>query len=92
MTKSFGQMSKAQQRVWLDEDLEKFRQDRHQMRKKMLTDGTLTLTKEGSTFCLRMDGWCLAFIHESSVLSKMIDAVCDTVFIMREKEKQNGKH
>ena len=80
------QWSEAQGRAWLDTDFERFKYDRRQMRKKMLTDGTLTLTKEGSIFCLRMGDWCLSYISDPSILSKMIDAICDTIDIMRRKE------
>lgn len=80
------QQSEAQRREYLDADIEKFRQDRHQMRKKMLSDGTLTLTKEGrSLFCLRMSGWCLAYSFNTDEMSKLIEAVCDAIDITHKK-------
>lgn len=80
------QQSKAQRRAYMDADIEKFRQDRHQIRKKMFTDGTLTLTKEGrSLHCLRMDGWCLAYSYNTDEMSKLIEAVCDAIVIARQQ-------
>ena len=78
------QRSEAQQRERLAADLKKFAQDRHQMRKKMFRDGTLTLTKEGSSlFCLRMGAWCLAYIYNTDEISRLIEAVCDTIYLVQ---------
>ena len=79
------QWSEAQQKEQLDAGFKKFKQDRHQMRKKMFRDGTLTLTKEGSSlFCLRMGVWCLAYIHNTDEISRLIEAVCDTIYLVQE--------
>ena len=79
-----GQWSEAQQRVKMGADFEKFKQDIHQRRKKMFSDGTLTLTKEGpSLFCLRMGAWCLAYIHNTDEISRLIEVVCDTIYLVQ---------
>lgn len=79
------QRSEAQQREWLDAGFKKFKQDLHQRRKKMFRDGTLTLTKEGpSLFCLRMGCWCLAYSYNTAEISRLIEAVCDTIYLVQE--------
>ena len=84
------QWSEAQQRERLDADFKKFEQDMHQIRKKMFRGGTLTLTKEGPLlFCLRMGGWCLAYIHNTDEISRIIHAVCDAIYCtQRVKHEQ----
>lgn len=75
------QWSEAQQRERLDTDLKKFEQDMHQMRKKMFQEGTLVLTKKGpSLFSLMMGDWCLAYIHNTDEISRIICAVCDAIY------------
>lgn len=78
------QWSDAQQRERLDADFKKFQQDMHQIRKKMFQEGTLVLTKEGpSLFCLRMDGWCLSYIYNTAEISRLIEAVCDAIYLVQ---------
>ena len=79
------QWSEAQQKERLDAGFKKFEQDRHQMRKKMFQEGTLELTKEGPFFfSLRMGDWCLAYIHNTDEISRLIEAVCDTIYLVQE--------
>lgn len=78
------QWSEAQQKERLDADFEKFKQDMHQIRKKIFSDSTLTLTKEDSSlFSLRMGGWCLAYIHNTDEISRLIEAVCDAIYLVQ---------
>ncbi len=78
------QWSEAQQRVKRDADFEKFKQDIHLARKKMFQEGTLKLTKVGpSFFSLRMGVWCLAYIHNTDEISRLIEAVCDTIYLVQ---------
>lgn len=84
------QWSEAQQKERLDTDFKKFKQDMHQVRKKMFQRGTLVLTKEGSSlFSLRMGDWCLAYIRNTDEISRIIHAVCDAIYcIQRVKHEQ----
>ena len=61
----------------------KRRRQGHLKRKKLIEKGIVSIEKQGQIFCLKVKGWCVAVcIAPYEKLGKVIQAVCDTIFMM----------
>ena len=81
--------SEAQKQVLMLQGLEEWRRQGHLKRKALIEKGIVSIEKKGQVLCLKVKGWCIAVcITPYEDFGKVVQAVCDTIFVMEYDDVQ----
>ena len=77
------QRSEAQKQVLMQQRLEEWRRQGHLKRKALIEKGIVSIEKKEQALYLKVKGWYVtACIVPYENFGKVIQAVCDTIFMM----------
>ena len=81
--------SEAQKQVLMRQGLEEWRRQGHLKRKALIEKGIVSIEKKGQVLCLKVKGWLVSVcITPYEDFGKVIQAVCDTIFMMEYDDAQ----
>lgn len=86
---SLRQRSEAQKQVLGQQGFEEWRRQGHLKRKALIEKGIVSIEKKEQTLCLKVKGWCVAVcMTPYKNFGKVIQAVCNTIFMMEYDDAQ----
>ena len=81
--------SEAQKQVLRQQELEEWRRQGHLKRKALFEKGIVSIEKQEQFLCLKVKGWCVSVcIAPYEDFGKVVQAVCDTIFMMEYDDAQ----
>lgn len=83
------QRSEAQKLAFTLQEFEEWRRQGHLKRKALIEKGIVSIEKKEQMLCLKVKGWCVAVcIVPYENFGKVVQAVCDTIFMMEYDDAQ----